>query len=480
MKPAVFLLGLLWASPAQSQISEEKSNFGRFGEIAILRTPHAPKHVVLFLSGDGGWNKGVVDMARRVAALDSLVVGVNVPRYLKSLEDTKEPCSFPAGDLENLSHFVQKKFEFPSYIVPFLVGYSSGATLAYASLVQAPKTTFAGSISLGFCADLEFKRKLCRGEALSSSPLGNGKGFDFAPDPGLDVSWTALNGKIDEVCHYADVVKFVEKVGHGKLIGLEKVGHGFSVEARWLPQFMAEFTRMATLKDEVSPTVAAQSSEATAKLPLKEIQSNIKSSNRTSSTLGIIVSGDGGWTSMDQVLAAKLAKGGVSVVGLDSLRYFWKRKSPETLAKGLEAIANRYRNAWNRPRLVVIGYSFGADVLPAALAKLSQATREVIDVVALVSPSPYASFEIKVAEWLDLKVDKSAPVQPELAKLGGSAVLCFWGDKDDASLCPHLSAPVQSFSFKGGHRMNDHADQIAVKILTAIDELGTEGARQVR
>ena len=31
---------------------------------------------------------------------------------------------------------------FPKYITPILVGYSSGATLAYATLVQAPVGTF--------------------------------------------------------------------------------------------------------------------------------------------------------------------------------------------------------------------------------------------------------------------------------------------------------------------------------------------------
>src|SRR3954464_1412122 len=57
----------------------ESLTYGRFGQVAIYRsTPH-PKNVVLFLSGDGGWNLGVVDMARSLASMDSLVVGINAP-----------------------------------------------------------------------------------------------------------------------------------------------------------------------------------------------------------------------------------------------------------------------------------------------------------------------------------------------------------------------------------------------------------------
>src|SRR3954468_17519543 len=57
----------------------ESLTYGRFGQVAIYRsTPH-PKNVVLFLSGDGGWNLGVVDMARSLASMYSLVVGINAP-----------------------------------------------------------------------------------------------------------------------------------------------------------------------------------------------------------------------------------------------------------------------------------------------------------------------------------------------------------------------------------------------------------------
>jgi len=44
--------------------------------------------------------------------------------------------------------------------------------------------------------------------------------------------------------------------------------------------------------------------------------------------LAIVLSGDGGWRDLDQTVARALQDAGVSVVGIDSLRYFWRRKSP--------------------------------------------------------------------------------------------------------------------------------------------------------
>jgi len=55
-----------------------------------------------------------------------------------------------------------------------------------------------------------------------------------------------------------------------------------------------------------------------AKLPLIELPAS-----HPSPLLAIIVSGDGGWRDLDKVIAEKLSRNGVSVVGCDSLRYFW-------------------------------------------------------------------------------------------------------------------------------------------------------------
>ena len=102
-----------------------------FGTVTIYRGSNPPQQVVLFVSGDGGWNLGVVDMAQRLRDAGALVVGIDIRQFIKGLEASGS-CAYPAGALEELSRAVQLRFKLPAYKRPILVGYSSGATLVYA------------------------------------------------------------------------------------------------------------------------------------------------------------------------------------------------------------------------------------------------------------------------------------------------------------------------------------------------------------
>ncbi len=100
---------------------------------------------------------------------------MDIRRYFASLGKAAAradaPCQMIAADFESLSHQVQKEIGMSDYLVPVLVGYSSGATVAYATLVQSPPGTFAGALSLGFCADQDFSgANLCPGAGLHYTP----------------------------------------------------------------------------------------------------------------------------------------------------------------------------------------------------------------------------------------------------------------------------------------------------------------------
>jgi type IV secretory pathway VirJ component len=105
--------------------------------------------VTLFISGDGGWNLGVVGMAEHLVDLGSVVVGIDVRHYRDQVNRDGPGCQYFGGDFEDLSHTVQQRLGLDQYLLPVLAGYSSGATLAYAVAVQSPKGTYAGALSLG-------------------------------------------------------------------------------------------------------------------------------------------------------------------------------------------------------------------------------------------------------------------------------------------------------------------------------------------
>ncbi len=282
---AACLLAALMLVPALAA-AEETFSLEPFGTLTVYHLTPRPAHVVLFVSGDGGWKLGVVDMARELASMDALVVGIDITHYMKAagalppggaaaaaartaLSAGSSPgsaaavppvpaagaapavppaagaCFDPANDFAALGRAVEERFGYPARRPPILVGYSSGATLVYAALVQAPPGAFGGAVSLGFCPDLIVNMPICKGNGLTWQRDPHRKGVDFLPSRLLEVPWIALQGDIDKICTPADTRSYVAKVPHGELVWLHKVGHGFSVPRRWMAEFKASFARVA-------------------------------------------------------------------------------------------------------------------------------------------------------------------------------------------------------------------------------------------
>ena len=241
---AAAVFGFALDRPAAA-MEESQLSVGRFGKVHLYRSGSQPRHVVLFVSGDGGWNSGVVDMARTLAGLDALVVGIDIVHYLKQLGRSGEACLYPAADFESLSKFVQKRLDFKQYIQPVLVGYSSGASLVYALICQAPANTFKAALSLGFCPDLPLPRAPCRGSGLTWQGKPGKEGYIFKPDKELQAPWVVFQGDIDQVCDARRAKAFAAEVPGAEVVALPKVGHGFSVPRNWLPQFKKVFLHLA-------------------------------------------------------------------------------------------------------------------------------------------------------------------------------------------------------------------------------------------
>jgi dipeptidyl aminopeptidase/acylaminoacyl peptidase len=222
----------------------ESITFAPFGRVGIYRrTPHPP-HVGLYLSGDGGWNRGE---ERKVAVLEStgtLVLGIDMRRYLQALAADPRPCAEPARDLEALARAAERQAGYPAYVRPVLLGYSSGATLAYAALVQAEPGVFRAGLGLAFCADFPAAHPLCRGRALAYRRDRHGKGIDFLPDRRLETPFVAFNGAADRVCPQPQVSAYMSRVKGGKLVLLPSVGHGFNAEAKWAGRFRRVYAEL--------------------------------------------------------------------------------------------------------------------------------------------------------------------------------------------------------------------------------------------
>ena len=87
----------------------------------------------------------------------------------------------------------------------------------------------------------------------------------------------------------------------------------------------------------------------------------------------IMLTGDGGWRRVDEQIAKRLREANVPVVGFLVPDYFRVMRTPEESADALERTIAVYRAQWHCDRVIVIGYSRGADVLPFMINRLPAA-----------------------------------------------------------------------------------------------------------
>jgi type IV secretory pathway VirJ component len=448
------------AAPPPDSLRIDTYRFGPFGPVVLYRYRDHPTRVALFVSGDGGWNLGVIEMARELAAMDALVVGIDIRRYLQALDSSRQPCSYPAGDLEELSQWVQHKLGYPRYTQPLLVGYSSGATLVYAALAQAPPTTFAGGLSLGFCPLIRTARLFCRGSGPASTLEPRARSVRVTPADTLQTPWTLLHGESDSSCTAADAASFVRRVRGSRIVLLPKVGHGFGVEARWKEPFRDAFERLAR-NVVTAPVLAVPGIED---LPLIELKPSSRSPE-----LAVVISGDGGWASIDRQIGESLAATGIPVVGLNSLNYFWKARTPERASADLARIMRHYLDAWKASDVVLVGYSRGADVLPFMVTRLPDELKRRIRLIALVGLSRRAGFEFHFADLFRRENDTDRPTVPEVQRLSGMRVLCVYGTDEEDSACRQLPRGLATqVALPGGHHFQGAYRDVAGRILQAI------------
>ena len=122
---------------------------------------------------------------------------------------------------------------------------------------------------------------------------------------------------------------------------------------------------------------------------------------------------------------------------------------------------------------MLIGYSFGANILPLVYAHLPPEQRERVALTVLLSPELRTDFEIHMAGWLGAQAgDHATPIMPSVLAMPASRVLCVQGvEEGNDSLCaqPSLSqAGVEIMRLPGGHHYDQDYAALALRIIQAI------------
>jgi type IV secretory pathway VirJ component len=400
---------------------------GRYGQVTLTKPVGDMTGFVVLFSEKSGWNPADQQAADALAAKGAMVIGVDTMQYAKRLkaDKTEKECHNLVGDAENMSHQLERTVQSDHYFSPILVGTGQGAIVAESSLKQAPDNTVAGAVSL-------------------------------ASDPMLDTRFNPC-GPDTTIIHAKGLPGFFE---YTALLDAGRT-KADALVAMTAPHLKKPEAAAVAAASQPKKSAAAREGDVS-DLPLIELRAA-----QPTDLLAIVISGDGGWRDLDKTMALALQRDGVSVVGIDSLRYFWSEKTPQQTATDIARVVRAYNARWHTSHVALVGYSFGADVMPFAYNRLPDDVRDDVSYISLMGFSPAADFQIRVTGWLGMQAsEKALKVRPEFAKLPPAMVQCIYGEKEEDTLCPALTKTgIEVVKLPGDHHFGGDYDALAKRIL---------------
>ncbi|MEO5585776.1 MAG: AcvB/VirJ family lysyl-phosphatidylglycerol hydrolase, partial [Flavobacteriales bacterium] len=185
--------------------------------------------------------------------------------------------------------------------------------------------------------------------------------------------------------------------------------------------------------------------------------------------LVFFISGDGGWYSFEGNMSDLMAESGTPTVGLDAKKYFWDRKTPEQSAAAVEQTCKSYMARFNKQKVLLVGYSMGAEVLPFIFSNLSPEMKSAVKGSVLLSPGEMGDFEVHITNMLSMgNSSNTYDVVKELKLIAPSTpVLIITGEKEDSTLPKELEGTGIKFAQVPGDHHYDNDPGSIVRILKA-------------
>ncbi|MDA0766349.1 MAG: hypothetical protein O3A87_03205 [Verrucomicrobia bacterium] len=191
-----------------------------------------------------------------------------------------------------------------------------------------------------------------------------------------------------------------------------------------------------------------------------------------SELLAIFYSGDGGWANLTTHLSKRLQEAGIPVVGIDCMHYFWREKRPVEAAGELEILLGKEK----AKRVILLGYSMGADVLPLIATSLSDEALGRVASVVLMSPSDRGYLKFRFIGWLGVHTHPhlGSPLLPDVEKLARTLrVSCFAGEREERTLARSLGEDLARVELlPGGRHYGSDYERLADRVLAHLEEGG--------
>jgi len=417
---------------------------GRLGELRLFTPDVGARAVVFWLGASGSWSSADAAAVRRLTSAGAVVAVANLPPHLAAPEK-EHGCLYLVGDVEAAVRLIERRAGLDHYLRPILAGIGESGQLAIAILRQAPPATLAGAVAIDPISNISAAHPICQ-----RPPQNAG----LSEEPSKKLIYVAfskqavIGGKARTTM--ASLSQLGLRVTQEPI--LSAPGAAQESLAELILRHMPMEREIVTAADDLSD------------LPLIELPA------RPKADLVVVISGDGGWRDIDRQIAETLHGRGYAVIGWDSLQYFWHAKNPETLGRDLARVLFAYQARWHASQVALVGYSFGADVLPFAYNRLPAGLRRLVVQISLLGYLGRADFEIRVAGWLGSSPSESAiDGAPEISRIDPRLVQCFYGVKEADSACPRLKdRGVEVIETGGGHHFGGDYPALVQRIADGI------------
>lgn len=416
--------------------------------IQLFHTPKPEKGLLIYIDDN---NTTSESNARQFASLSYYVARIDSKSLLSSPTDNENQCINIADQLSAIAEQLQKNHAIAIEGLPILVGNNDGAALVYSALAQTEKNHFHAGISINFTPLITSNLPLCTVHNFTSNNIN--MQAHILPTKHLPSSWYIFQN--DGIAANVDSNQFIAKISNAKLTASERNPSTSIEEAMQILQWLDP-----RLADQIS------SDNGDTDLPLIEVTAD----NNEETPMAVLLTGDGGWAEIDKNLAKFLADKNIPTVALDSLSYFWKARTPETTAKDVDDIISLYSEKWHKKQVILIGYSFGADVLPFIANRLSDTNKANISLIALLGMGTTAAFEFHLSSWMDSDTGSHRlPILPEVQNMQWANSVCIYGVEDEETACTKTSEfGVKVISMSGDHHFDEKYDELVDRIIENI------------
>jgi type IV secretory pathway VirJ component len=182
------------------------------------------------------------------------------------------------------------------------------------------------------------------------------------------------------------------------------------------------------------------------------------------------LSGDGGFNKFSNALCNGLNKKGYEVIAMNSKSYFWDKKSPEQTTRDINNFLVKKTTGRKNQQIVLIGYSFGADVLPFILNRLPKDTHDNILVSFLMASSGSTDFEIHWSDIFGGNAKRDMDVVTELNKLDDAKIVILSASDDEHLALQKISLRRYTHEvLPGGHHFDGDTNEIIKVIVDDMD-----------